>query len=125
MLPTDLPAARRIRPTQAVMAAALVVLLIVDGSMFAAARQVILHEATSLQIIAWTQYDSWGPNPQRPPDVKVFDTTTTNLRLVREAQNHLDSQPRGGWGDCGIGSPTYFYLLRFATLGALTQVYSG
>jgi hypothetical protein len=106
------------------MAAALFVLLLWAGSEVAATQQVFLHEATSLEIIAWTQYDSWGPNPQRPPDVKVFDKTT-NLRLVQEAQNHLDNQPRGGWGSCGIGSPTYFYLLRFATLGALTQVYSG
>jgi hypothetical protein len=124
MLQQRVRAALRAWHTRAVMAAALVLLVSLAGGEFAAARQVILHEATSLEIIAWTQYDSWETG-QRPPDVKVFDKTTTNLKLVCDVQNVLDNRPRGGWGNCGIGSPTYYYAFRFATFGVLTQIYSG
>ncbi len=118
-------AALRTRHTRAVMAAALVLLVSLAGGEFAAARQVILHEATSLEIIAWTQYNSWPTGQQRPPDVKVFDKTATNLELVRDVQNALNGRPRGGLGSCDIGSPTYFYAFGFSTLGVLTQTYAG
>ena len=121
-------AALRTRRTREVMAAALVLLVLLAGSEFAAARQGILHQATSLEIIAWTHATGWGPGQQRPPDVKVFDETLTHSELVHEIQNQLDGTIRGTWNEfagCTLDAPDYFYELRFATFGVSTQVYSG
>ena len=100
---------------------ALLVLIALAGGGYA----VTAHGATSLEVTAWLHAMVWAGGTQPPPDVKVFDKSFEDLGLVHDMQELLDGAPRGIEGGCNLGSPTYAYEFRFATVGITMQVYTG
>ena len=108
------------------LVAGLILLVGQVGGGCVAARQVGLHEATSLEIIAWSDVMVWTTGEVRPPDRVVFDKTTTDQSLVRELQDKLDGLPwNSGFAGCVMFTLSYTYEFRFATLGVPTEVYTG
>jgi hypothetical protein len=102
-----------------------VLALLVLIALAAGGYAITAHGATSLEVIAWSHVEAWQEGTQPPPDAKVFDKTFEDLGLVHDMQELLDGAPRGIEGGCTLGSPTYAYEFRFATVGITTQVYTG
>jgi hypothetical protein len=113
------------------MTIALIVLVAQAAGGYMVVGQVTTHGATSLELIAWRHVDGIvetqpGVVPKFPPNVKVFDKTITNPGLVHDAQERLDGLVQdGSFDSCLAGSVTYKYEFRFATLGVITQMYTG
>ena len=111
----------RTRRGRAVLA--LVALIVLAGGGYTVTE----HGATSLRIIAQPIITGTYYGQPVVPAERAFDKTFEDFGLVRDAQELLNGESRG-WlqsGSCDLGSPTYIYEFRFATLGVTTQVHKG